>query len=77
MTVVAANQDPECKKTMALGESVVDVAQNVGGILQEVAELCHQGTEVDDNNEPASENAQPSASVTYTIEKWITPTISL
>ena len=57
MTVVAAHQDPERKRTTALRESVADVAPNVGGLLQETSELRHQGIEVNDNNEPSPENA--------------------
>ena len=30
---------------------------------------------MDDDNDPAPENAQPSASATHTIGKWVTPTI--
>ena len=64
--VVAAPQDPERERTTALHESVTDVAPNFNGeILQEIAELCHQGIEVDDENDPAPENAQPSASTPY------------
>ena len=75
MKVVAAHQDPELERTTALRESVADVAPNVGVLLQEVAELRHQGIEVDDDSEPAPENAQPSAPATQTIGQWVTPTI--
>ena len=60
---------------MALSESVADVAPNVGGLLQEIAELRHQGIEVDNSNEPAPENAQPTAPAAQTIGQWVTPTI--
>ena len=69
ITVVADHQDPERERTTALRELVTDVAQNVGGLLQEIAELRHQGIEVDDYNEPAPENAHPSAPATHTIEQ--------
>ena len=69
-------QDPKRERTTALCESVTDVAPNVnGGLLKEIAELHHQGIEVDDENKPAPEKAQPSASATQTIGNWVTPTI--
>ena len=44
MAVVATTQDPERKQIMALHDSVADVALNVnGGLLQEIAEIRHQG----------------------------------
>ena len=48
MTVVAANQEPERDQTTALCESFADVAPNIGGLSQEIAELRHQGIEVHD-----------------------------
>ena len=38
VTVVAAHKDPEREQTTALRESVADVAPNVGGLSQEIAE---------------------------------------
>ena len=76
MIVVDAHQDLERERITALRESVVDVAPNVGGILQEISEMRHQGIEVDDDNEPAPENAQPSAPATHTIGQWVTPNFS-
>ena len=74
--VVAAPQDPNREQSTALRESVVDVAPNVnGGLLQDIAELHHQGIEVDGNNEPAPENTQLTAPATHTIGQWVTPTI--
>ena len=75
MTVVAAHQDPERERTIALRESVADVAPNVGGLSQEISELRHQGIEVDDDNDPEPDNAQPSVPSTQTIGQWVTPTI--
>ena len=75
MKVVAVHQELERERTMALHESVPDVALNVGGLSQEIAELRHQGIEVDDKNEPAPENAQPNAPVTQTNGQWLKPTI--
>ena len=49
--------------------------RNVGGLSQENAELRHQGIEVDDDNDPAPQNSQPSAPATQTIGRWVTPTI--
>ena len=64
-TVVADPQYPERERTTALRESVADVAPNVNGRpSQEISELHHQGIEVNDENEPARENAQPSAPAT-------------
>ena len=75
-TVVAAPQDPEREKTTEIRELVVYVAPNVnGGLSQEISELLHQGIKVDDDNEPAPENAQTSTPETQTIGKWVTPTI--
>ena len=75
-TVVADPQDPERERTTALHESVADVAPNVNGeTLQEIAELRHQGIAVDDDNDPALENDQPSVPANQTIGQWATPTI--
>ena len=77
-TVAAAPQEPELKQTTALRELVADVALNVNKELsQEISELRHQGTDVDNNNDPAHENAQPSAPSTQTIWQWVTPTFFL
>ena len=75
MAVVADHQDREREQSTALRESVVGVTPNIGGLLQEIAEICHQGIEVDDDKEPAPDNAQPSAPSTQTIGQWVTPTI--
>ena len=76
ITVVADTQNLERERTTALCELVLDVAPNVnGGLSQEISGLLHQGIEVDDNNEPAHENARPSAPETQTIGQWVTPTI--
>ena len=75
MAVVDAHQDPERKRTMALRDSVADVAPNVGGLLQEIAELLHQFIEVEDDNDLAPENARPIAPATQIIGQWVTPTI--
>ena len=41
--------------------SLHDVAPNIRGVLaEEIAELRQQGVEVDDDNEPAPKNAQPT-----------------
>ena len=53
----------------------MDVAPNVGGLSQEIAELRHQGIEVDDENDPAPDNYQPTETSTQAIGKWVTPTI--
>ena len=77
-TVAAASQEPERDKTTALHELVADVAPNVNrGLFQDIAELRYQDIEVDNENEPASENTQSSAPATQTIGQWVTPTISL
>ena len=72
---MATHQDPERKRTTALRESVADVAPNVGGLSQEIAELRHRGIKVDEVNEPAPENSQLNAPATHTIGQWVTPTI--
>ena len=40
------------------------------------AELCQKGIEAEDENEPAPDNAHPSAPETQTIGEWVTPIIS-
>ena len=54
----------------------MDVATNVnGGLSQEIAELRQQGIKVDNNNEPAPDNAHTRAPVTQTIGQWVIPNI--
>ena len=74
-TVVDPHQNLERKRTMSLHESVADVAPNVGELSQEITELRHQEIEVDNDNEPAPENAQLITPATHTIGKWGTLTI--
>ena len=64
MTVVADHENPEREWTTALRESVTYVASNVGGFSQEIAELRHQGIEMDYNNDPAPDKAQPNVPAT-------------
>ena len=48
--------------------SVHDVAPNIRGVLAEaIVELRQQGIEVDDDNEPAPENAQPTPHTTVPV----------
>ena len=56
--------------------SVHNVAPNIGGVLsEEIAELRQQGIEVEDDNEPAPENAQPTPHTTVPVAgSWVTPT---
>ena len=75
VTVVADHQDLERERITVLRELVTYVAPNFGGLSQEIVELCHQGIDVDDDNETAPQNAQPSAPATQTIGRWVTPTI--
>ena len=43
---------------------------------EEIAELRQQGIEVDDDNEPAPENASPPAAASmFTVGTWVTPTV--
>ena len=77
MIVMVAHQDAERERTTALRESVTDVAPNVGRLSQEIAELRHQGIEVDYENEPDPENAQPNAPATQIIGQWVTPPFAL
>ena len=54
------------------------MATNVRGAIaqqQEIAELRQQGIEVDDDNAPTPENAEPSPATAVSIGEWITPTI--
>ena len=56
--------------------SVDDVDPNVNCDLAiEIDDLRQQGIEVDDNNEPAPENAEPPPQATNQVGEWITPTI--
>eukprot|EP00957_Ditylum_brightwellii_P160220 12197588-Ditylum_brightwellii.AAC.1 len=49
--------------------------QGGGGLLvEEIAELCQQGIEVDNNNEPAPENAVPPVAAMFSVGTWVTPT---
>ena len=76
MAVMATTQDLERERTTVLWESVVDVVPNVNrGLLQEIAELRHQGIEVDGNNGPSPKNDHPIGPATQTIGQWVTPTI--
>ena len=56
--------------------SVHNVAPNIRGVLaEEIAELRQQGVEVDDDNEPAPQNAQPTPNSTSPVlGLWVTPT---
>ena len=60
---------------IALRTSHTDVPSNISGLAEEIAELRQQGIQVDDDNEPAPENAQPAAPSTSTVGEWITPTV--
>ena len=55
---------------------VHDVAPNIRGVLtEEIAELRQQGIEVDDDNKPAPENAQPTPNTPVPVAgSWVTPT---
>ena len=55
---------------------VHDVAAHIRGVLtEEIAELIKQGIEVDYDNEPAPENAQPTPNTTVPVlGSWVTPT---
>ena len=69
-------QDGERERVAALQTAGDDVLPNIrGAVAQEVAELQQQGIEVDDDNEPAPKNAQPSAPAIATVGQWVTPTI--
>ena len=73
---MAAPQDPERERTTTLCELVVGVVLDVNGeLLQEIEELCQQGIEVDENNDPSPKNAKTSAPATQTIGQWATPII--
>ena len=55
---------------------VHDVTPNIrGGLAEEIVELRQQGIEVDDDNEPAPNNAQPTPHTTVPVSGlWVTPT---
>ena len=44
-------------------------------MAEEIAELCQQGIEVDDNNKPAPENAVPPVAAMFSVGTWVTPTV--
>jgi hypothetical protein len=69
--VVPARQDVTNQRS-----SVDDVSPNVhSDLVNEIDELRQQGIEVDDDNEPAPENAEPPPQATIPVGEWITPTI--
>ena len=75
-TVVTGPQDPERKQTTTLRESFADVDMNINvGLSQEIVELRQQRIDVEDDNDPAPQNAQTSAPETNTIGQRVTPTI--
>ena len=57
-----------------LRASRVDVVSNVGPAAHDIAELRLQGIEVDDDNAPAPENAQPSNPAPANGGHWCNPT---
>ncbi len=67
-------QNAERARIAALRTAGEDVSSNIGNLQQEIAELRQQGIEVDDDNEPAPENANPTVAE-FTVGEWITPTI--
>ena len=61
---------------IALRVSTEDERRNFRSVLAEdIAELRQQGIEVDDDNEPAPENAEPRPQATGDVGEWVTPTI--
>ena len=69
--VVPATQDITNQRV-----SVDDVDPNVNCDLAiEIDDLRQQGIEVDDDNEPAPENAEPPPQATNQVGEWITLTI--
>jgi hypothetical protein len=57
-----------------------DITPNVRGafVAEDIAELRREGIEVDDDNEPAPENAQPTPAAPatlFSVGEWVTPTI--
>jgi hypothetical protein len=69
-------RDVEVARVADMRTASEDVVPNISGALaQEVAELRQQGIEVDDDNEPAPENAQPAPRASADVGEWITPTI--
>jgi len=54
-----------------------DVVPNVvgGSRAEEIAEMRQQGIQVDDDNEPAPENAELLATPVVNVGEWVTPTI--
>ena len=59
---------------LALRLSTEDEVRNFNR-SDEIAELRQQGIEVDDDNEPAPENAEPPPQATGDVGEWVTPTI--
>ena len=69
--VVPATQDVTNQHS-----SVDDVSPNVhSNLVNEIDELCQQGIVVDDDNEPAPENAKPPPQATIPVGEWMTSTI--
>ena len=67
-------QNAEKARVAALRTADSDVSSNIGALQQEIAELRQQGIEVDDDNEPAPENASPTTS-RIDVGSWIIPLI--
>eukprot|EP00957_Ditylum_brightwellii_P139160 10606747-Ditylum_brightwellii.AAC.1 len=70
--------DPLVNNELCTLESgiVPNVHAGGGGLLaEEIAELCQQGIEVDDDNEPAPENAAPPVATMFSVGTWVTPTV--
>lgn len=75
---LVANAPPPRARTAAEEHTAIRASfSNVARseLAQEVAELRQQGIEVDDDNEPAPENAQPTPQTTAQVGEWITPTV--
>ncbi|KAL7504256.1 hypothetical protein ACHAXN_002514, partial [Cyclotella atomus] len=75
---LVANAPPPRARTAAEEHTAIRASfSNVARseLAQEVAELRQQGIEVDDDNEPAPEKAQPTPQTTAQVGEWITPTV--
>ena len=65
----------DVQRIQELRMSTSDVVSNIGPAADDIAELRNQGIEVDDDNDPAPENAQPSNPVAANGGHWCNPTI--
>ena len=74
-TAQATGPTPEQDEQANLRAATEDFAGNISARAQEVAELRQEGITVDDDNEPAQENAQRPDPSESAVGQWCIPTV--